>query len=42
VRLRWQDYLERLKSDLPQDDPSVTAAIRPAESKLAAQTNEMP
>jgi hypothetical protein len=41
VRLRWQDYLQRLKSDLPQDDPSVTA-IRPAESKLAAQTNEMP
>ena len=35
---QWQNYLDRLKSELPQNDPSVKAAIRQAEEELRSRS----
>ena len=32
---QWQDFLEQMKRDLPQDGPSVKGSIRLAEDVLA-------
>jgi hypothetical protein len=32
---QWQDFLEQMKRDLPQDDGSVKGMIRLAEDQLA-------
>jgi hypothetical protein len=34
---KWQEYLDRLKTQLPQNDPSVRAAIRHAEEELSGR-----